>query len=381
MTQNAGIIEFIRSLYPAMDPVLLHCPQFLGNEKVYLAECIDTKYVSYVGRFVSAMEDKIKEITGSKYAVAMVNGTAALQIVLECSGIKTGEEVISQSLTFAATTAAIVHSGAVPVFVDVDRDTMGLSPASLRSFLEANTVMKDGCCINRTSGRPIRAVVPVHIFGHPAHIEEICSICDEYRLLLIEDAAESLGSWRNGKHTGTFGLASILSFNGNKTVTTGGGGMVLTDDQALADKVRYITTTAKRPHPYEFIHDAVGYNLRMPSLNAAVGFAQLEYFDRILANKRDTAEQYHRYFSSIGIETFREPKDCKSNYWLNAIILDSRKERDEFLKYSNDNKVQTRPIWTLMHKMLPYQGFQRTDLPVSEWFEDRVVNIPSSVRP
>lgn len=381
MIPHKEIVRYIRSLYPTMDPVLLHCPEFLGNEKAYLAECIDTKYVSYVGRFVAAMEEKIKEITGSRYAVAMVNGTAALQIVLETTGIQTGEEVISQSLTFAATTAAIVHAGAVPVFVDVDEDTMGMSPRSLRTFLENHAVMQDGHCVNKSSGRRIRAVVPVHIFGHPVHIDEIRAICDEYRLMLIEDAAESLGSWRNGKHTGTFGLASILSFNGNKAVTTGGGGMVLTDSQELADKVRFITTTAKRPHPYEFIHDAVGYNLRMPSLNAAVGFAQLEYFDRILASKRETAEAYHRYFAGLGIRTFREPENCTSNYWLNAIILDSRAERDEFLKYTNEHKVQTRPIWTLMHKMLPYQGYQRTEMPISEWFEDRVVNIPSSVRP
>ena len=374
------IVDYIKGLYPYMDPVLLHCPEFLGNEKIYLAECIDTKYVSYVGRFVSAMEEKIKEITGSKHAVAMVNGTAALQIALESCGVQRDDEVISQSLTFAATAAAIVHAGAVPVFVDVDRETMGMSPDSLKSFLVKHATLKNGQCFNSVSGRRMKAVVPVHIFGHPVRINEIKAICDEYSLLLVEDAAESLGSWRNGQHTGTFGLASILSFNGNKTVTTGGGGMVLTSSQEIADKVRYITTTAKRPHPYEFHHDAVGYNLRMPSLNAAVGFAQLEYFDRILSSKRQTAELYHQFFGGLGMKTFHEPEHCTSNYWLNALILDSRSERDEFMKYTNDNKVQTRPIWTLMHKMLPYQGYQRTEMPVSEWFEDRVVNIPSSVR-
>lgn len=375
------IVDYIKGLYLYMDPVLLHCPEFLGNEKAYLAECIDTKYVSYVGRFVLAMEEKIKEITGSKHAVAMVNGTAALQITLESCGVQRDDEVISQSLTFAATAAAIVHSDAIPVFVDVDRDTMGMSPDSLKSFLLNHATLKDGQCFNKVSGRRIKAVVPVHIFGHPVRISEIKAICDDYSLLLVEDAAESLGSWRDGQHTGTFGLASILSFNGNKTVTTGGGGMVLTNSQEIADKVRYITTTAKRPHPYEFHHDAVGYNLRMPSLNAAVGFAQLEYFDRILSSKRQTAELYHQFFGGLGIQTFHEPEHCTSNYWLNALILNSRSERDEFLKYTNDNKIQTRPIWTLMHKMLPYQGYPRTEMPVSEWFEDRVVNIPSSVRP
>jgi aminotransferase in exopolysaccharide biosynthesis len=363
-----------------MDPVLLHGPVFLGNEKKYLCECIDTRYVSYIGRFVTAMEEKIKEITGSKYAVAVVNGTAAIHMALIGCGVMAGDEVITQSLTFVATAAGIVHAGAIPAFVDVDKDTLGMSPDSLREFLSRNTIKRDGKCIDKSNGRTISAVIPVHIFGHPVRIFEIKSICDEFNLKLIEDAAESLGSYRNNKHTGTFGLAGILSFNGNKLVTTGGGGMVITDDEAIAARIRYLSTTAKRPHPWEFVHDEVGYNLRMPSLNAAVGCAQLEYFDRIRSNKRELADIYHGFFGKLGISTFKEPEGCSSNYWLNALILDNRAEREMFLKYTNDNKIQTRPVWTLLHKMTPYKDCPRTEMPIAEWFEDRIVNIPSSMR-
>ncbi len=380
MDTFATIVDYIRGLYPYMDTVLLHCPEFLGNEKKYLNECIDTKYVSYVGRFVGAMEDKVKEITGAYHAVAMVNGTAALHMTLHALGIGSGDEVITQALTFVASAAGIMHSGAIPAFVDVDRDTMGMSPDSLLEFIATKTVRKGGVLIDTVNGRTVKAVLPVHIFGHPVKIESIKAICDEYGLILIEDAAESLGSHRAGKHTGTFGRAGILSFNGNKLVTTGGGGMLITDDAALADRARYISTTAKRPHSWEFYHDEVGYNLRMPSLNAAVGFAQLEYFERIIANKRDTAMKYHEFFASLGITTFREPEACVSNYWLNAIIFKSRSERDEFLGYTNERKVQTRPIWTLLSKLPPYAECICTDLSVAQWFEDRVVNIPSSVR-
>lgn len=380
MTKSQEITAFIRELYPHMDPVLLHGPNFAGNEKKYLAECIDTNYVSYVGRFVAAMEDRIKEITGCRFAIAMANGTAALQMALVSCGIGTGDEVITQSLTFAATAAGIIHAGAAPAFVDVERQTLGMSPDSLKEYLGANAVRENGRLVDRLSGKTIRAVLPVHIFGHPVRTDEIKSICDEYQLLLIEDAAESLGSYRDKKHTGTTGQVAILSFNGNKLVTTGGGGMVITDDEKVANRARYLSTTAKRPHPWEFFHDEVGYNLRMPSLNAAVGFAQLEYFDRILASKRETAERYHDFFRRIGIETVHEPTDCVSNYWLNAIILDSREERDEFLTYTNANRVQTRPVWTLMHKLPPYRDYPRAVTPIAEWLEDRIVNVPSSMR-
>jgi perosamine synthetase len=374
------ITTYIQRLYSEQGFILLHCPKFFGNEKKYLAECIDTKYVSYVGRFVVDMENKIKEITGSKYAVALVNGTAALHMLLLAVGIKLGDEIITQSLSFAATAAAIIHAGGTPIFVDVEQKTLGMSPESLKQFLLENTQVKDGKCINKKNGRQIKAVIPMHTFGHPVKIENIKAICDEHSLMLIEDAAESLGSFYRGKHTGTFGKAAMLSFNGNKLVTTGGGGMVITDDEAVANRVRYISTTAKRPHRWEFYHDEVGYNLRMPSLNAAVGLAQLEYLDTILSNKRETSKLYKQFFDSIGVTFITEPPDAKSNYWLNAILFNNRSERDKFLEYSNDKGVQTRPAWTLLHKLPPYQHCQYTETPNAEYIEDRLVNIPSSVR-
>ncbi|MDR0603650.1 MAG: LegC family aminotransferase [Bacteroidales bacterium] len=380
MTLNKTIVTYIKKIYPAQNPVLLHCPEFLGNEKKYLAECIDTKYVSYVGHFVADMENKIKEITGAEYAVAIVNGTAALHILLLVVGIKPGDEIITQSLSFAATAAAIVHAGGTPVFVDVERETLGMSPESLKTFLLENTEIKDCVCINKKTGSQIKAVIPMHTFGHPVRIDEIQKICDEYCLLLIEDAAESLGSFYQGKHTGTFGKAGILSFNGNKLVTTGGGGMLITDDEVIANRVRYLSTTAKRPHRWEFYHDEVGYNLRMPSVNAAIGLAQLEYFDRILANKKETAILYQQFFDSISIKSVIEPDNSKSNYWLNAILFEDRQQRDEFLEYSNDNDVQTRPAWNLLHTLPPYQHCLHTDTPNAEYFVDCLVNIPSSVR-
>jgi len=380
MCLNQKITTFIESFYSHQTPVFLHCPEFLGNEKKYLAECIDTKYVSYIGRFVSDMEDKIREITGVRYAVALVNGTAALHMLLLAIGIKADDEVITQSLSFAATAAAIVHAQGTPVFVDIEQSTLGMSPESLKSFLMENAEVKDGKCFNKKTKKQIKAVIPMHTFGHPVRIEEIQKICDEYSLLHIEDAAESLGSFYKGKHTGTFGKAGILSFNGNKLITTGGGGMIITDDEALADRVRYLSTTAKRNHPWEFYHDDVGYNFRMPSLNAAIGLAQLEYFDSTLENKRETAHLYENFFEALDIKFITEPNNTKSNYWLNAILFDNRKQRDEFLAYSNKHGVQTRPAWTLLHTLPPYRHCQHTDMSNAEYIVDRLVNIPSSIR-
>jgi aminotransferase in exopolysaccharide biosynthesis len=380
MSRNSEIVNFVKKLYPKNDPVLLHCPEFLGNEKKYLIECIDTKYVSYIGRFVADMEAKIKEIIGVKFAVAMVNGTAALHMLLLAAGVRPGDEIITQSLSFAATAAAIAHAGGTPVFVDVERETLGMSPESLKNFLLKNTELKDGKCINKKTGRPIKAVIPMHTFGHPVRVEAIQEMCEAYSLMLIEDAAESLGSYYKGKHTGSFGKAGILSFNGNKPVTTGGGGMVITDDEKIAERVRYISTTAKRPHRWEFYHDEVGYNLRMPSVNAAIGLAQLEYFSAIVANKRETADLYRDFFVSINMPFVTEPVNARSNYWLNAILFNDRKERDEFLEYSNDNGIQTRPAWTLLHKLPPYMNCQHTETPNAQYIEDRLVNIPSGVR-
>lgn len=380
MKDFSKITDYIKSLYPEMDPVLLHCPQFLGNEKKYLNECIDTKFVSYVSHFVTDMEDHIKKLTGAKCAVAMVSGTEALHMAFVTAGVKPGEEVISQPLTFAATSAVIVNCGAIPVYVDVDRDTMGMSPASLKEFLENNTKQENGKCINKNTGRVISACVPMHTFGHPCRIDEIKTICDEYNLMLIEDAAESVGSFYKGKHTGTFGKVSILSFNGNKTLTTGGGGMVITDDEELAARAKYLSTTAKEPAKWGYYHKVAGWNLRMPGINAAIGAAQLEYFDKIIENKRETAQMYKKFFAELGIPFVTETENSRANYWLNAIFLKDREEREEFLEFTNSNGVQTRPIWTLMYKMPPYEKYERTDMINAEWLEDHLVNIPSSVR-
>ena len=380
MQDFSQITNYIKSLYPEMDPVLLHCPQFLGNEKKYLNECIDTKFVSYVSHFVTDMEEHIKRITGAKYAVAMVNGTEALHMAIVSAGINPGEEIITQSLTFAATSAAIVHSGANPIFIDVDKDTMGMSPNALKDYLETHTEQKDGKCYNKKTGKIISACIPMHTFGHPCKIDEIAELCKEYNIILIEDSAESIGSTYKGKHTGTFGKVGILSFNGNKCVTTGAGGMLITDEETIAERAKYISTTAKRPSKWEFFHTEAGYNLRMPGTCAAIGTAQLEYFDETIKNKRETAELYQKFFAEHGIECIKEPENARSNYWLNAIVLKDRTEREEFLEYANSNGVQCRPIWTLMHKMPPYEHYERTELPVSEWLEDRIVNIPSSVR-
>jgi len=377
---NKEILTFIQSIYPDSASILLHCPEFFGNEMKYLAECLDTKYVSYIGRFVSDMEGKVKEITKANHAVALVNGTVALHMLLLAIGIKAGDEVITQSFSFVATAAAIVHAQGTPVFVDVEQSTLGMSPESLKYFLIKNAVVVDGKCYNKKTMRQIKAVIPMHTFGHPVRIEEIQQICDEYLLVHIEDAAESLGSFYKKKHTGTFGKAGILSFNGNKLVTTGGGGMVITDDEEIANRVRYISTTAKRSHPWEFYHDEVGYNFRLPSLNAAIGLAQLECFEYIIENKRETAHLYQKFFETLGVKFITEPDNTKSNYWLNAILFDNRKQRDEFLEYSNNNGVQTRPAWTLLHTLPPYQHYQHTKMPNAEYVVDRLVNIPSSVR-
>jgi perosamine synthetase len=378
--KHEAIVEFIRSLYPNETPVPLHAPRFLGNEKAYLAECIDTTFVSYVGKFVTDFENQIMKLTGAKNAVAIVNGTAALQMVLLAAGVGRGDEVITQALTFAATAAAIKHVCADPVFVDVDRETLGMSPDSLRLWLQKNAKSEGGNVIDAKTGKRIAAVIPMHTFGHPARIDEIAAVCQEFNIQMIEDAAESIGSSYKGRHTGTFGRAAVMSFNGNKPVTAGGGGMVITDDDSLAARIRHLSTTAKKKHPWEFFHDEVGYNLRMTNVNAAIGCAQMEYFDKILANKRETASLYKKYFDSIGIPFISEPPECQSNYWLNAIMFEDRTEREEFLTFANSNGIQTRPIWTLMTKLPPYRDCISAPLPNSEWLEDRVVNIPSSYR-
>lgn len=374
------IIDFIKSLYPNENPVPLHVPRFTGNERKYVVDAIDSSFVSSVGKYVDRFEEMICEITDVKYAIATVNGTCALHVALKLAGVQPGDEVITQPLSFVATANAISYCGARPIFLDVDRETLGLDPVALEDFLKSNARIKDGNCYNSVTGNRIAACVPVHTFGHPCRIDEIAEICNHYHIALVEDSAESLGSVYKGKHTGTFGLFGIYSFNGNKTVTCGGGGAIVTNDEALAKKAKHITTTAKLPHPYEYVHDITGYNYRMPNLNAALACAQLEQLDFFVENKRQLAGLYQKFFESLDIHFVHEPQHTRSNYWLNGIILSDKKTRDEFLKATNGAKVMTRPVWRLLNKLDMYKDCQADALENAQQLEERVVNIPSSVR-
>lgn len=376
--KNADIIDFIKSLYPEYaDFVPLHPPVFFGNERKYLNDCIDTTFVSSVGQYVDRMEQLVAEYTGAAKAVVCVNGTNALYMSLLLAGVKQGDEVITQALTFIATANAISYLNAFPVFCDVDEETMGLSPFAVRKWLEKNAEVKNSGCYNKITGRKISAVVPMHTLGHPVHLEEFVTLCEEWKLSLVEDAAESIGSFYKGKHTGLFGKVAALSFNGNKTITTGGGGMLLFTDIELAEKAKHLTTQAKIPHRWEFKHDDIGYNYRMPNINAALGCAQMENLEKILENKRKTAMEYKSFFADSNIKFFDEPKNCKSNFWLNAVLLPSKNEQINFLEETNAAGVQTRPIWELMNRLDMFKNAQRGDLSFSEMFADRIVNIPS----
>ena len=375
------LIQFIRTTFNKPDGFIpLHAPCFTGNEKNYLNECIDTTYVSSVGQFVDRFEVMVAEYTGVKKAVVCVNGTNALHIALILMGVKQNDEVLTQPLTFIATINAIMYIGAYPVFIDVDQDTMGLSPAKMREWLFVNAEIKNGECFNKSSGRRIKACVPMHTFGHPVHLDELIQVCNDYHIEPVEDAAESLGSFYKEKHTGTWGKIGVLSFNGNKTITTGGGGMLLFNDETLATRAKHLTTQAKVPHRWDFIHDEVGYNYRMPNINAALGCAQMEQIHDFIANKRDLAHKYSIFFKEKEPVFFVEPKDCASNYWLNVVIMKNREERDRLLVETNDNGIMTRPIWQLMNRLPMYKDCQCGDLSSAEWFEERVVNLPSSVR-
>ena len=374
------IIDFIKSLYPSENPVPLHAPRFIGNERKYVVDAIDSTFVSSVGRYVDKFEKMICEITGAKFAIATVNGTCALHVALELAGVQSGDEVITQSLSFVATANAISYCGAKPIFLDVNRKTLGLDPVALEDFLKVSTRIKNGACYNSVTGKRITACVPMHTFGHPCQIDVIADICEQYHIILIEDAAESLGSTYKDRHTGTFGLFGIYSFNGNKTVTCGGGGAIVTNDEGLAKKAKHITITAKTPHPYEYVHDMTGYNYRMPNLNAALACAQLEQLDFFVENKRELAGRYHEFFESLDIQFIHEPEHAHSNYWLNGIILLDKKTRDEFLKATNEAGVMTRPIWRLLNRLEMYKDCRTDSLINAQWLEERVVNIPSSVR-
>lgn len=376
-----NVIDFIRQTFQQPEGIVpLHAPCFIGNEKKYLNECIDSTFVSSVGKFVDRFEEMVAEYTGAKKAVVCVNGTNALHLAMLLAGVEQNDEVITQPLTFIATANAISYIGAHAVFLDVDLDTMGLSPVKVRDWLEKNAEIKNGECFNRKTGRRIKACIPMHTFGHPVHLDELVKVCKDYCLDLLEDAAESIGSFYKGKHTGTFGKIGAISFNGNKTITTGGGGMLLFMDEELGKYAKHITTQAKVPHRWEFVHDHIGYNYRMPNINAALGCAQMEHLQEFVDNKRDLAQKYAAYFKDSDISFFTEPAECVSNYWLNVVLLKDKKAREQFLEETNDAGVMTRPIWQLMNRLPMFKDCECGDLSNAEWLEARVVNIPSSVR-
>ncbi|NML46882.1 LegC family aminotransferase [Ramlibacter sp. G-1-2-2] len=375
------LLAFVRELYGAAGPIPLHAPVFAGNEKRYLAECIDTTFVSSVGPFVDCFEQMMQDITGAKYAVATMNGTAALHMALILAGVTDGDEVITQPLSFVATCNALAYQRAQPVFVDIDPDTLSLSPAALKEFLESRCERVAGACRHRETGRRIAAVVPMHTFGLPGRAQELAEICERWHLVLVEDAAESLGSTIGGRHTGTFGKLGTFSFNGNKTVTSGGGGAVVTDDPALARRAKHLTTTAKVPHRWDFFHDEVGFNYRLPNLNAAVACAQLEQLEGFLANKRATAQAYAARCAQLGIPFAQELAGTRSNFWLNAILVDDAAERDAFLQAANDGGIQARPVWQLMPELPAFASATCGPLDHARAAAARIVNLPSSVRP
>jgi aminotransferase in exopolysaccharide biosynthesis len=372
-------IEFIKAQYEGEAPVPLHAPRFWGNEKKYTAECIDSTFVSSVGKFVDQFERSCADYCGAKYAVAVMNGTAALHMALVLHGIGVGDGVITQPLSFVATVNAIHYTGAQPVFVDVDRDTLSLSPAKLDDFLREQTEMRDGVCYHRPSGLKLRACIVMHTLGHPGRLPELLQVCQAHGIVLIEDAAEGLGSFLGGRHVGIFAAAGVLSFNGNKIITTGGGGMLLFNDEAPARRAKHLTTTAKVPHAWEYEHDHAGYNYRMPNLNAALGMAQIEQLPVFLSRKRALAQAYSAFFNDEGMCFIHEREGTTANYWLNGIICRDRAERDEFLKATNAAGVMTRPLWKLLDELEPYRQCFKANLDNARWLADRVVNIPSSV--
>lgn len=375
------IVSFIKEQFPQKDFIPLHEPLFIGNERKYVIDAIDSTFVSSVGAYVNRFEEMMSEITGAKYAVAIVNGTNALHMALLLANVTEEDEVICQALTFIATANAISYIGATPVFVDVDKDTLGLSPVALKSFLQNHAEKKaDGFTYNKLTGKRIAACIPMHTFGLSCKIDEIAAICEEWNINLIEDAAESLGSYYQGKHTGTFGKMGVFSFNGNKTVTCGGGGALITDDETLAKKAKHLTTQAKVPHKWEFVHDEIGYNYRMPNLNAALACAQLEQLEKFVQNKRELADRYQKFFKNSEITFVAEPDNSKANYWLNAVILNDLEERNAFLEFTNSNGVMTRPVWELMYRLPMFKNCQKDEMTNSNWLAERIVNIPSSVR-
>lgn len=379
-----SVLQTLQSTLPMKQETIgLHEPLFEGHEWDYVKECLDTGWVSSVGKYVDQFERRLEVFTGVNHAVATVNGTAALHVCLQLAGVQAGDEVLIPALTFIATANAVAYCGAIPHFVDSEETSLGMDVAKLADYLDEIALVSSQGTINRLTGRPLKAVVPMHTFGHPVDLDPLQDLCEQYGLVLVEDAAESLGSYYKDRHTGSIGRLSALSFNGNKIITTGGGGAILTNDESLARQAKHLTTTAKRPHKWEFYHDQLGYNYRLPNINAALGCAQLEELPGFLATKRVLAGRYQEAFSTIdGLKFMQQPNYAQSNYWLNALILDHADlaERDRILQMTNDAGYQTRPVWTPMHRLPMFEQSPRMDLSIAESLEQRIINIPSSVR-
>ncbi len=382
ITQPQKITESIKqALNRPKEFVPLHEPYFSGNELKYVQECIESTFVSSVGNFVDRFEKELADYTGAKHVVAVVNGTAALHMSLLLSGVEYGDEVLLPSLTFVAVANAISYCGAIPHFVDSNERTLGIDPEALREYLNRISEQSNGICVNKISKNPIRVIIPVHIFGHPCDIHELLEVAKDFNLVLIEDASESLGSRYHGQHTGTFGLLGVFSFNGNKIITTGGGGAILTDDSKIAQSAKHLTKTAKLPHNWEYVHDKVGYNYRMPNINAALGCAQLEKLQYLIDSKKQLYKSYENAFKSFpNIKIFQEPKSCRSNYWLQTLVLEGSAQdlMESVLDHTNSNGLMTRPVWKNLHSLIPFRNYPRSPLPVAESLEKRLINLPSS---
>ena len=374
-------VAYIREHYNSKDFIPLHEPLFQGNEKKYVLDTIDSTFVSSVGAYVDKFENMMQDITNTSKAVAVVNGTSGIQVALRLIGVEAGDEVITQALTFVATANAIKYNNAQPLFLDVDYDTMGLSPKAVEEFLTEHGEIRGNFCYNKKTGNKIAACLPMHTFGFPVRIKELVSLCEKWKIPVIEDAAESLGSEVNGAPTGSFGKLGVFSFNGNKIVTSGGGGAIVTNITKLGERAKFLTTTAKQPHTYEYVHNEMGYNYRMPNLNAALACAQLENLNEFIRSKRELATKYEGFFNSIGLNFRRELPGTRANYWLMCLELENLKERDAFLEETNSKKVMTRPIWQLMYKLPMYEKCYRDAQINAKFLEERIVNIPSSVIP
>lgn len=372
------LIQFIQDMYKTKGHIPLHAPTFIGKEQDYVRETIESTFVSSVGKFVDEFEQKIELYTGSPKAVATVNGTAALHATLYSIGVTAGDYVITQAMTFVATANTIHHLGAEPIFLDIARTSLSLCPIALENFLLEHAELRETECLHKKNNRPIKAVIPMHTFGHPVELDEILAICNKWHLVLIEDAAESLGSFYKGRHTGTIGDFGVLSFNGNKVITTGGGGMILCKNTKEGNRLKHLTTTAKKPHPYEFYHDEPGFNYRLPNINAALGCAQMESLPTFIEKKREIAKRYQSFFENTEFQFISEPSYAKSNYWLNAILCPDQATRNALLESTNKAGVMTRPIWRLLYQLPMYNDCIHDSLSFSIETEKLLVNIPSS---